>query len=186
MVKNTLKELLLLEITSNKDKKYSISELSKTLNKDYKNVYEALKELDSINVVKKNNYTEVSFKPFLTPENYKAEFYRREGFKDVSLKKIVEETNPYIIIILFGSRSKNKEGKNSDVDICLIHDDEEVLERTVSEITIHPLVEIQYFTTKEFISLLRTKKFNISHEILKTGIILKNVESYYQLIKEYF
>lgn len=78
---------------------------------------------------------------------------------------------------------KNTHTKHSDIDICIIHDNKKEFEKIRSALSIHSNIEIHDFTYEEFIKMLRDKPFNVGHEIVKSGIILKNIESYYNLMK---
>ena len=44
-------------------------------------------------------------------------------------------------------------------------------------------LEIQDFSSDEFVSMLEKKQENLAHEIIKKNIILFGIENYYNLIK---
>jgi len=46
-------------------------------------------------------------------------------------------------------------------------------------------LEIQEFTTKEFISMIEKRQRNLGHEIVKRNIILFGTENYYNLISKW-
>ena len=41
---------------------------------------------------------------------------------------------------------------------------------------------LMHFTTNEFITLIKTKEQNVGKEILKNNIIIKGIESFYELV----
>lgn len=182
-----LLERILSLLIHNKDKEYTIREISIKLKTDYKNTYDAVQRIqDSINIRKIGNSSLINFKPILTNLTYIVEKRRKEEIKK-SIKTIIKDIenieNPFFIAILFGSYAKKNQTKHSDIDICIIHDNNEELKKIKSNLSIHPKIEIHDFNYKEFISLLKNKEFNVGHEIVKDGIILKNIENYYGLIK---
>lgn len=188
MAKNTLKVDLLIEILANKNKTYNVIQLANALNKDYKNTYQAIKELkDSLEITKKTNSNEIKFKPTLTPEVYKAEYIRKtELLEKPNLKNIqtdVEKTDEHCIVIIFGSYAKNTEKKNSDIDICIIHPEEKKLEEAESWLSLRTNIETHTFTTKQFKEMLNTVKHNVGHEIKNHGITIKNTETFYEVMK---
>ncbi len=180
-------QTILKLLIENKNKEFTIRELSKLLKKDYKNTYDAIQKIKtSINVDSKGNASYISFKPILTNNIYQTEKIRTELIKsEITLiyEDIQNIQNPFCIMVLFGSYAKNKQTKNSDVDICIIHNNELEIKKIENKLAIHPKIEIHSFHYKEFIEMLKTKEFNVAHEILNDGIILKNIDSYYEVIK---
>lgn len=184
-----LLQRILKHLIENKDKEFTIREISRLLGKDYKNTYDAVQKLDdSIKITKKGNSSCLSFQPILTDEIYKVENIRKANqLRDPKLKLIEKDleniNNPFFIAILFGSYAKKTQTKHSDIDICIIHDNKKEFKNIYSALTTHPNIEVHDFTYKEFIRMLRDKSFNVGHEIVKSGIILKNIEAYYKVIK---
>jgi len=179
---------ILKKLIENKDKEFTNREISILLKKDYKNTYDAVQKLsNSIKIKKKGNSSYLSFKPVLTDEVYKVENIRNANIQNPKLKLIENDlesiNNPFFIAVLFGSYAKNTHTKHSDIDICIIHDNKKEFEKIRSALSIHSNIEIHDFTYEEFIKMLRDKPFNVGHEIVKSGIILKNIESYYNLMK---
>ena len=176
-------------LIENKDKEFSIREISKLLKTDYKNTYSAVQIIkDSVGMIKKSNSCFIKFKAELTNDIYITEMFRTEEIlKNQAIKLIRTDLhnikNPFFTAILFGSYAKKTANKNSDIDLCIIHDNPIEFKKIYSSISIHPKIQIQDFTYEEFISMLKNKEFNVGHEIVKTGTILKNIESYYELVK---
>jgi len=176
-----LKHIILKHLIENKDKSFSIREISKILKKDYKNTYDAVSQIkDSVIIEKKSNSSFVKFKAKLTLDVYEVEKQRSYGLKLGLLAKDLKGMNPFFVAVVFGSYAKGKNAKNSDIDICLIGNKNKNVK---SALKIHPKVEIQDFTYEEFISMLESKKVNVGHEIFKDGIVIHGLESYYEMIK---
>lgn len=74
---------------------------------------------------------------------------------------------------------------NSDIDIAIICDDEDISKKIVSNLSILPLdLHILDFTSKDFSEMLNSREFNVGLEIKKNYIILKVFENYYNIIKD--
>ncbi|MFW6449955.1 MAG: nucleotidyltransferase family protein [Nanoarchaeota archaeon] len=188
MVKSMeLKDRILMHLIQNKTKEFSINEMSKLLNKNYKNVYNAVKKIqNSIKITKRINSSLLRFKPELTNDIYFLENMRKEQLiKKLNLiyLDIKRIKNPHFIAVLFGSYAKGTQTKNSDIDVCIIHDNEEEFKTIHSALSIHPKLELHEFYYNDFMSMLNEKSFNVGHEIARDGVVLKNIESYYELIK---
>ncbi|MGE0792785.1 MAG: nucleotidyltransferase domain-containing protein [Candidatus Woesearchaeota archaeon] len=180
-----LKRSILKLLIENKTKQFTIREISKILNKDYKNVYDSIQNLtNSINLDKRGNASYISYKPILTNDIYQTETFRKNSINlPLIMRDLDSIKNPFFIAILFGSYAKNTQTKNSDIDLCIIHNNEIELKNILNKLAIHPKIEIQSFHHLEFVQMLKIKEFNIAHEIYEHGIILKNIELYYEVIK---
>ncbi len=190
MVKDTprfsLKDKILKFLIENKEA-YSIRELSKELKADYKNTSQALeklpKEIYSKN--KQGNSCLIKFKPMnniqtLLVENKRtAEFLTRNP-KLKLVKQYAEELDyPFLIVLVFGSFVKQINTKQSDIDICIIHDNHKKAESLIEKFGLLSLnLEIQNFTIKEFVSMIEKIQNNLGHEIVKNNIILYGKEAY--------
>jgi predicted nucleotidyltransferase len=189
MVKITLKDSILMYFVENKNREVTINELSKILKKDYKNVYVSVQEIkDNLTLNKKSNSTYVSFLPKISPHIFLIENIRKQNLlKSNKIRLIYEDlkkiSTPFFIAIIFGSYAKKNFTKNSDIDMCIIHNGEDDFKEIYNKLSIHSKLEIHDFHYKEFISLLKNKSRNVGHEIVKDGIILLNVEAYYELLK---
>ena len=180
-------QTILAQLLKDKYKTYTIRELARTINKDYKNVYEALKaHPESIHKRTIGHSAEIQFTPHITSELIIAELTRVETITQ-KLHLLVQDINnldePLCPIILFGSYAKNNEHKNSDIDICIIHNNEKEAQRIELNLSIHPNIEIHIFHYSEFIRMIDSKQFNVAQEIVKDGIPLSNIEMYYQVIR---
>lgn len=198
MVKDTLrfslKDKILKFLIENKESPYSIRELSKELKADYKNTSQALDKLP-VEIYSKNkqgNSYLIKFKPtnnihtLLVEDKRTAEFLTKNP-KLKLIKQYVEELDyPFLTVLVFGSFVKQENTKQSDIDICIIHDNRRKAESLIEKFELLSLnLEIQNFTTKEFISMIEKVQNNLGHEIVKNNIILYGKEAYYNLISKW-
>lgn len=182
-----LKHMILMQLVQDKTREFTINEITGLLKKDYKNVYNAVKKVqNSIKTTKKANSTIITFNPELTNDIYLLENYRREELvKKIKLlyQDIKRIKNPHFVAVIFGSYAKGKQTKNSDIDLCIIHDNAEEFKKIQRALSIHSKLQIHEFHYNDFISMLNEKSFNVGHEIVKDGIVLKNIEGYYEMIR---
>ena len=188
-MKNQLKIIKLL--IEHKEEQFSILQLAKQLNLNYKIAYGEIKKLDLKNllIIKKlGNSKQCSFNCVYNELVLAAEKKRQENLlKNKNIKliyhRLEEIKNPFYIFLIFGSYVKKTNQKNSDIDLCLISDNQELREninqiiRTLA-LDIHLLV----FSTNDFLSMLKTTENNVGKEIVKNNIILKGIENFYEMI----
>lgn len=103
-------------------------------------------------------------------------------------KKIVKIT-PFFIFIVTGSYAKNKQKKDSDLDITIICDNAVRPQSIMAEIShesnlsipkVHPFV----FTQKEFLEMLTNEEFNYGKEVAKNNLIFFGGGSYFNILNE--
>ncbi|RLE41118.1 hypothetical protein DRZ77_00005, partial [Candidatus Woesearchaeota archaeon] len=101
----------------------------------------------------------------------------------VLYRRIKEIKNPFFICVVFGSYAKGTARKGSDLDLCVITNEEKV-DREINTILDITPFEIHYlkFSSDEFIKMLKTTEFNVGKGIVKNKIILKGIEEFYELI----
>ncbi len=194
MVKYTLKEKILKFLIENKKSKYSIREISQKLNVDYKNISQALDNLNHETYFKKKhgNAYSIEFTPKNNIETLSIEEKRTKDFLSKNsklkvVKKYIDELNyPFLIVLVFGSYAKNTKAKNSDIDICIILDNKDKSNKLHEKLNLLSLkLEIQEFTSKEFVSMIEKRQANLGHEIIKSNVILYGTENYYNLISKW-
>jgi len=192
-IKLSQKEKLLKYLIENKNPQ-SIMTASGAIVVDYKNTYNIVNELQPEIILKEKigNTSLISLKLTPNQEIYSIESKRTREFlsKNPRLKLIkqdIENINyPFFIVLIFGSYVKGTENKVSDIDICIISDNHEKTRELIGQINLLTLkIEIQEFTTKEFISMIEKKQQNLGHEIVKNNIILYGIEDYYNLISKW-
>jgi len=193
MVTYTTKQKILKFIIENKGD-HSMLKISKTLKIDYKNIFQAIKDLNPkvYSKIKKGNSQLISFGFGYDPEVLAVEEKRREDIlkKNPKLKLIVQEVNEesyqFMIVLLFGSFAKEENTPSSDIDICIISDNKLKTKSLSERLDLLTLkTELHEFTTEEFISMIEKKKKNLGNEIIKRNIILFGVENYYNLLSKW-
>ncbi len=189
----SLRQKILKLLIENKQK-WTILEIAHALRVDYKNTFNAIEGLypNLIFKEKKGNTNLIEIKLSSKIELFEVEIKRTLEFvgRNSDIKLIWEEIErvnyPFASVLLFGSFVKGVETKNSDIDICIISDNEEKVKKIVSNLKILPYkIEVQYFTSDEFESMLNRKENNVAKEIIENNIILYGIESYYQLISRW-
>ncbi|MEK6846409.1 MAG: nucleotidyltransferase domain-containing protein, partial [Nanoarchaeota archaeon] len=115
------------------------------------------------------------------------ELRKKELFKNKNIKliykRIKEAKSPFYTLILFGSFANKTNTKRSDIDLCLITDNPEVTKEVQVVLSITPLdAHLVEFTSAQFISMLKSKGFNVGNEIVKNNVILYGIESFYEMI----
>lgn len=182
-----LSESILSMLIENKEKEFNIREISLALHKDYKNTYLAVKSIkDSVESKKKGKSTYISFRSVLTDKIFKVEYMRNQNISatiPLLCKDLDSIENPFLVAVLFGSYAKGTYRKNSDIDLCIIYDNEDEAKVVQRKLSVHPRIELHLFHYSEFIRMLDSKRFNVAHEIAGHGIVLKNIESFYGLLR---
>ena len=73
--------------------------------------------------------------------------------------------------------------EGSDIDICIITDNEEINKEVQSILSVTPInVHLQNFSSEHFLAMLKSKEFNVGNEIVKNNIILHGIESFYEIV----
>lgn len=188
------KEKLIKYLIENKGP-VSIKKLSGAAVIDYKNTYNYVGDLTASGAIIQStigNTTPVQINLSPNQEIYSVEQKRRDEFllknpKFKLIKKDIEELNyPFIIVLIFGSFAKEKNTIVSDMDVCIISDNREKTKKLVEMLNLLSLkLDINEFTTNEFISMIEKTQNNLGHEIVKSNIILYGIENYYNLISKW-
>lgn len=190
------KEKLLKYLIENKEKgPISIRELAIGSGIDYKNTYNLVQELISQRIINKKkigNTTSIEINITSCYEIFNIEKKRTNEFlnKNPKLKLISEDIKninyPFMIVIVFGSYINDTKSKQSDIDICIICDNKLKVDELVSKLELLTLkLEIQKFTSEEFISMINKKQNNLGNEIIKKNILLYGIENYYNLVSKW-
>jgi predicted nucleotidyltransferase len=194
MVNYTLKEKILKFLIENKEETNSIRKISQSIVADYKNTYNAIKELQPEIVLQEKigNTNSIKLKFGASKEIMNVEEKRTEEFLDKNpsskiVKTYTENQNyPFLIVLVFGSYVKKTKTEKSDVDLCIISDNNKEISKLREKLGILSLnLEIQEFSTSEFISMIEKKQSNLGHEIIKKNILLYGKENYYNLISKW-
>ncbi len=189
----SLKEKIIRFLIENK-KPYSILQISKELETDYKNTFQAINKInkETISKEKKGSVNLVELKLVPNQDIFLVETKRTSSFLEVNkifrllFDDIISLNYPFFIVLVFGSYVKQTWTKNSDIDLCIISDDEAKTKELISKFKLLSIsLDIQAFSTKEFESMIKTKEANVGKEIIKNNIILYGTENYYNLISKW-
>jgi len=186
----SIKQKILRFLIENKEKAFSMYEMSKTLKIDYKLVHTNVKSLQnegSIYVEDLKSQKRCSFKDSFNEEVYyvenerRAEIIKKKEFRAIYDK--LKEVNQQFIVLLFGSYASGKETKHSDIDLLLISPEANV--KKIDEIlSILPFkIHLTNVGYESFIRMLKSKEFSVVSEAIKNNIILFGIEDYYRLIQ---
>lgn len=173
-------------LIENKEKKYSIREISLERKINYKSAYQAVMKLEKTGIAvleRSGNVTHCSFSGRFDPLVYEVEYARRADFlKKKDFKVLYSRLNelPFpIISLVYGSYAKGKQQKGSDIDLLAVSDARETVERAISLIPMN--IHLTLFSYAEFSSMLLSKEYNVVSEAVKNNIILAGIEEYYRL-----
>ena len=188
------KERLLKYLIENKNP-VSINHVSGAILVDYKNTHNLVNTLVARGVIVKGRIGNTSpIRINLVPniDIYDIEKKRTQEFVSKNpklnvLRNYIEELNyPFLIVLVFGSYVKETNNVHSDIDICVIVDNEDKSKELWQKLNLlHLKLEIHEFTSKEFISMIEKKQNNVGQEIVKNNIILYGSENYYNLISKW-
>ena len=136
------------------------------------------------------NLIELKLQPntelFQVEQNRTSLFLESNKILKLVLDDIISLNYPFFIVLVFGSYAKDTMSKKSDIDLCIISDDEVKTKELISKFKLIPItLDIQTFSTKEFESMIKTKEANVGKEIIKNNIILYGIENYYNLISKW-
>ncbi|MFT4244588.1 MAG: nucleotidyltransferase domain-containing protein [Candidatus Woesearchaeota archaeon] len=183
---------ILKYLIGHNSQKFTIREISKNLGIDYKNTHTSIQKLEhSQNIIKQKigNTYQIEFNNQLNSKTFEAELERREElFQNKNFKliynKIKDLCNPFIIVLIFGSFAKKTRTKLSDIDLCVICNEEETIKKLKDKLSLLPLdIDLNDFSVEEFKSMLIANKSNVGKEIIKHNIILYGIENYYNIIE---
>jgi predicted nucleotidyltransferase len=183
--------LVLKHFVENKDARFTIKKMSEILNINYRIAHEEISKLEKEELITAErqgnsiicqfNYT-YSSKIVEIEETRKQELFKNKDLKLV-YKRIKEVKSPLYVLILFGSFADKTNKKGSDIDLCIIADNEKTIKEAHAILRITPLpVHLQDFTPEEFLLMLKSKEVNVGNEIVKNNIILHDIESFYELV----
>lgn len=178
-------------LIEHQEKPWTIRAISKNLKINYKIAYEEVHKLATENIItinKLGNSNQCTFNYVFNEKTLAAEemlknSLRKTGNIKVIYDRISEIKNSFYILLIFGSYAKHKATRNSDIDICLITDNEEIRGKIASILhTVAFQTHLVEFSAAEFQSMLKTTAFNVGKEIVKYRVILKGAEDFYYLI----
>ena len=179
---------ILIHLLENKEKRFTINQISKELKINYRITHEQIKKLEREGTIK----TEKAGKAILCSISNKfdehiftAEYQRKQEIiknKDFKIiHKRFSEIQENFILLLFGSQAKNKATKHSDIDLLAITENEKQIRDTAELIPKNIHLTTTSFET--FNKMINSKKISVGSEAYNNNIILIGIEDYYRLLK---
>jgi len=174
-------------LIENQQSEFSIRQIGIQRNINYKSAYISIHDLAREGIVtlkELGNTTICSFNRTFNDSVFEVEYTRlQELLKDRGLRVMynrLAKLNEQFILLLFGSHSKGKQTKGSDIDLLLISNNPEPVE---SQIRLLPLnIHLTPITYGNFEAMLKSKEFTVVSEAIKHNILLFGLEDYYRLM----
>ncbi|MBI2135527.1 nucleotidyltransferase domain-containing protein [Candidatus Woesearchaeota archaeon] len=185
------KQKILRHFIENNEDSFSIRSISKKLKINYRIAFEEiekLKEQELIEIKKLGNCNLCRFAFKYNEKVFEIENIRKNELLDnkdlwVIYNRFKDIKSPFFILAVFGSYAKGTQTKRSDIDLCIIADNEKILKKAEQIIGLIPFeIHLLDFTTEQFISMLKTTELNVGKEIVKNNIILYGTENFYEMI----
>lgn len=186
---NNLKVLKLF--VDNKEKSFTIKKAAEALKINYKIVYGEITKLEKEELIKIAKHGNAKVCVF----NYKyhskiveiEEIRKQELFKNKDIKliysRIKEAKSPFYCLVLFGSYANKTNQKGSDIDLCLIADNEKINKEVQSMLSITPMnIHLQDFSSEHFLLMLKSREVTVGNEIVKKNVILHGIENFYEMV----
>jgi predicted nucleotidyltransferase len=196
LINNTSIQILKLFL-ANPTKEYTILEISKIININYKLVYQQIKkfEKEKTIIVEKKGHSNIC-KINLEKSNEQYYFVERIRTNDFINKypiiKVINDSikkieNNYYTLIVFGSYVKENITKNSDLDLLFIIPQNDNIEKFKNLIynkikILNYNIDINVISENDFVTLRNNKNINVRNQVFDNHIILYGVENYYRLI----
>ena len=167
--------------------------MNKLSKKSYQRIYESVKELEKKKILKMEkfgNSNKVTLNLSQESIVYLSFLEEKESLskKIPNIEKIfaVKEIEDDIILVT-GSYAKNRQTKNSDIDLVIITNEKEVEKQKLLD-TLTSLLKPEFhnivINQKDFLEMLKSEEENFGKEIFKNHQILRNTNKYYLLIKK--
>lgn len=194
-------EDILVYLQSHSESELTIRGISRALNKSYTLVYNNLTNLEQKKIISKKNIppgqiirlNEYSPIDVLIEIEFKRKnmFLKEHPWIELMLTDFMEKfSNPFFIMLIFGSYAKDEENKGSDIDIMIILENKkftEQIENIMNSIYSKAKKSIYIVDTFDIIEMIKnSNEMNIGNEAVKHHIILHGVELYYMLLKKAF
>lgn len=177
--------------------KFSIQQISRIINKPYPLVYNSIRDLIDNNFIIKDrhsllslnynaNHSDIAYIESLR----KQEFLKKNKTIDLFVKDVLNAIKlNYFTLLIFGSWAGNKQRKKSDVDVLLIVENkndinkvEKILGNISSNFRLHFHCNV-ISSDSAYEMLGKRDKVNVINETLDNHILIFGAENYYRLLK---
>jgi predicted nucleotidyltransferase len=191
-------EQILTFLLEKQQENNTIRGISRKLNKSYTLTYNNISDLEKKEFIKKESvppaqiitlnerapielFIEIEFKR-------KERFLKKYPWIRLMLKDIIKNSsNPFFILIIFGSYAKSLQNEKSDLDLLMIVQDREeikLMKNIIQEIYTKIKKSLNIVDIADFKEMLSNpEKLNIGNESKKNHILLYGAEQYYNIIK---
>ncbi len=180
---------------------FTINQISKALGATYSHVYKNIMRLideGSLKRVKKGNTSLCSLNLksdrtrlmlAMVSQETKDKYSSNKKLISKLINELIESLKSKAdlrMVVLFGSYAKGTEREDSDVDVLLIVDKEDVVHREIGTLemkygkNINPVI----VTEEMFVKMLREEKQSVAREVLLDGIVFFGFEKYWMLVSE--
>jgi len=191
-IRFSVKEKLLKYLIEHKEPQ-SIMALSGANAVDYKNTHNFVNKFKHIVSKQKfGNANLIGLNVTPNQEIFSVEHKRTAQFlrDNKKLELVMEDVEsigyPFFVVLVFGSHVNKTKTAKSDIDLCIICDNDEKMRKLLSKLGLLPLkLEIHTFTSDDFEQMLKTKERNVGKEIVKNNIIFYGIENYYHLVTKW-
>lgn len=179
---------ILIFLLNNKEKKFTINQISKVLDINYRIAHTQVKLLEKENLIKTEiagNSLLCSLTNVFNDKIFVAEYYRKQKILNKDFKIIVkrfEEAKQNYILLLFGSYAKNTHNKHSDIDLLSITEDEKEIHDIAG--LLPQKIHLTTITIKQFLAMKNSKELTVVSEAISNNIILIGIENYYRLLND--
>ena len=129
-------------------------------------------------------------------QNYAGFLSEHKAFSDLpsNILSVIEKIKnkiptKFFSLLIMGSYAKKTQTKKSDLDMCIIVDDEINPKKILAEISQEselsiPSVQVFVFTRKEFLQMLTENEENYGKEAVRHNFILYGGSPYYAILSE--
>ena len=181
-------------LTEKRDTELSINGIAKLLRKDYKSAHNIVTRLSRMGLLELRPFGRshrVLLRNTTHPLIFEAEYHRRRELlknKDIAVMHDAFRglRSGFYVLLVSGSYAKRTQTKHSDIDLLFIVPDaaEGSLEREIQGIagTLPLTVHIHVFRETDFKAMRDSKESTVGSEAIKNNVILRGIESYYELI----
>ncbi|MCX6750570.1 MAG: nucleotidyltransferase domain-containing protein [Candidatus Pacearchaeota archaeon] len=191
-------EQILSFLLENQEENNTIRGISRKLNKSYTLTYNNISDLEKKEFIKKKSvppaqiitlnmqaqielFIEIEFKR-------KSNFLKKYPWARLMLKDIIKNSsNPFFVLIVFGSYAKGLQTEKSDLDLLMVvqtKEEKKIMKNIVQEIYTKVKKSLIIVDLKDFKEMLsNSEKLNVGNEAKKNHILLYGTEQYYNIIK---
>jgi predicted nucleotidyltransferase len=194
---NTTTIAILKLFLSNPTKEYTISELSRITQINYRLIYEqvmryekdgtlSIKKVGQSKLCKINLSRNIGLYSFI--ESIRAmESVKKNPQLKVIRNALVHTSTKFYTMVLFGSYAKGAQTKNSDIDLLFIVPHSEKTDKIKNEIEknlelLSYKIDINVINEADFVNLKNETGINIRNQVTDNHIILYGAENYYRTI----